>query len=144
MSLFFVVFRGLLPQWGPIWRKVLPVMYCRVKHRICHGFWLVWKCIKMMPKKTHFLAQFWRIFLYALLHSMSHASVFCQIEGHIKIHTRGKFHEYSMGGCQVINQFSIHEMTLIEGFWGLNSPKYCLIFTKFLPKVVFKKKKSVF
>ena len=101
-------------------------------------------------KKTHFFSQFWRFFLYAQLHSMSHASIFCQIEGLIKIHTRGKFHEYSMGGYQVINiqrflyQFSIHEMTLFEGFCGFNSPKYCLILTKFLPKVVFKEKKSLF
>ena len=39
---------------------------------------------------------------------------------------------------------SIHEMVLFQGFWGPNSPKFCLILLKFFPDVILKKTKPVF
>ena len=93
-----------------------------VKHRICHGFWCSPKNSSKWSQKIHFLAHFRRFFTYALLRPMSHASIFCQIEGLKKIPNCGKFHEYSICGCQVINfqsvlyQFSIHQMVPFGGF----------------------------
>ena len=46
----------------------------------------------------------------------------------MKIHNRGKFHKYSISGCQVKNfqsfayQFSIHEIGLLGRFWDLPFP----------------------
>ena len=104
----------------------------------------------MEPKKPDFLADFWRFFVYILLHHRSHASIFCQIKGIIKTYNLGKFHEYSFCGCQVIDfqsfsyRFSIHEMSLLGGFLGPNLPKYCPILMQVSPEVVFKEKKGMF
>ena len=54
----------------------------------------------------------------------------------------GKFHLYSVCGCQVIKfemfswRCSIHEMAHFWGFLDPNSPKYGQILLKFLPDVV--------
>ena len=75
---------------------------------------------------------------------------FCQVKGLMKIHNRGKFHLYSICGCQFINfpmfswHCSIHEMTLLGFFLSPNCPKYCPILLKFAPEVVFKERKTVF
>ena len=66
------------------------------------------------------------------------------------MYNRGKFHLYSICGCQVIKfemfswQWSIHEMVHFEGFLGHNSPKYGPILLKFLPEVVLKETKLAF
>ena len=84
-----------------------------------------------------------------LLHPMSYALIFWQMNGLIKIHNRGKFYEYSIFDCQVINfqsfsyRFSIHEMPLFGEVLGPNSPKYCQILLKFSPQVVLKETKTV-
>ena len=68
----------------------------------------------------------------------------------MKIHYCGKFHLYSICGCQVINlqmfswQSSIHEIALFGGFWALTPPKCCQILPKFLPELVFKETQTVF
>ena len=124
-------------------------MQCRIKHRICHSFWCSLRIHQNEAKKTHFLAHFWRFFVYSLLRPMSQASIFCQIEGLMKIHNRGKLHGYRVSSCQVINfqifwyQFSIYKTILFGGFFGPNSPKYCPILMKFSPEVLFKERKSV-
>ena len=67
----------------------------------------------------------------------------------MNIHNHGKFHLYSICGCQVINfqmfswRCSIDEIVLFgEGGRGRglgpNSSKCCQILEKFLPKLVFK------
>ena len=67
-----------------------------------------------------------------------------------KMYNCGKFHLYSISGCQVIKfeMFSwwwrIHEMAHFWGFLGPNFPKYGPILFKFLPEVVLKETKSVF
>ena len=66
------------------------------------------------------------------------------------MYNRGKFHLYSISGCQVIKfemilwQWNIHEMTHSGRFSGHNSPKYGPILLNFLPEVVLKETKSVF
>ena len=58
------------------------------------------------------------------------------------MYNHGKFHLYSICGCQVIKfemfswRWSIHEMGHFWGFLGPNSPKYGQILPKFLPEVV--------
>ena len=66
------------------------------------------------------------------------------------MYNRGKFHIYSISGCEVkkFEMFSwrcrIHEMGHFGGFLGHNFPKYGRILLKFLPEVVLKNTKSVF
>ena len=72
------------------------------------------------------------------------------MENLIQIHNRGKFHNYHICGCQVINfqmfswQWSIHELAHFGerggggGVLGPNSLKHGGILMKFAPKVAFK------
>ena len=66
------------------------------------------------------------------------------------MYNRGKFHLYSISGCEVKKfemfwwRCSILEMGHIGRFLGHNSPKYGRIFLKFLPEVVLKDTNSVF
>ena len=66
------------------------------------------------------------------------------------MYNRGKFHLYSISGCQVkkfemfLWQWSIHEMARFWAFLGPNSPKYGLILLKFAPQLVFIGSKTVF
>ena len=68
----------------------------------------------------------------------------------MKIQNHGKLHFYSICDCQVINfpmflwRCSMHEMGHFWEFLSLNSPKYCQIFAKFSPEVVFKETQTVF
>ena len=61
----------------------------------------------------------------------------------MKVHNRGKFHKYSIYGCQVKNfpsfgnPFSTHEMALLGVFLGLSSTKDGPILMKFSPKIVY-------
>ena len=50
-----------------------------------------------------FRVIFWRFFGYALPRPMGEAPIICQMKDLIKIHKCGKFHLYSIRGCQVIN-----------------------------------------
>ena len=66
------------------------------------------------------------------------------------MYNRGKFHLYSICGCQVIKfemfswRCSIHEMAHFGEFLGPNSPKNGQILLKFLPEIVLKDSKTVF
>ena len=112
-------------------------------------------------KKTDFLAQSKRVFIYALLYLMSYIPIMWQMIDLMKIHNISKFDQYSFCGWQVISfqsfsyQFSIYENALFSSFcfffWGgrgrvlgPNSPKYCLILLMFALEVVLKKKKTAF
>ena len=74
-----------------------------------------------LGQKIDFLVHFERVFVYALWHPMSYAPRFCQMKEFIEIHIRGKFHQFSICGCEVKNfhiflyWFTIHEIT---PFWG--------------------------
>ena len=100
--------------------------------------------------KNWFSCLFSEIFhLWFLLRPMSYTLIFWQMKGLIKTHNRGKFYEYSIVDCQVINfqsfsyRFSIHEMPLFGEVLGPNSSKYCQILLKFSPQVVLKETKTV-
>ena len=59
----------------------------------------------------------------------------------MKIHSRGKFHQNSICGCEVkgfesfVHRFSIYEMVLFGRFFGPYVPKYGPILPKFSPAV---------
>ena len=108
-----------------------------------------WNFQEIKPK-NRFSCSFSEVLqLRLLLPPLSYALIFWQMKGLIKIHNRGKFYEYSILDCQVINfqsfsyRFSIHEMPLFGEVLGPNSPKYCQILLKFSPQVVFKETKTV-
>ena len=125
-------------------------MQCKAKYYICYGFWHSSENSKKWNQNINFLGFFQRFLDHALLRPMGHAQIFCQMKFLMKIHNRVKFHRYRICGCEVINfpMFSwrciIHEMGHFWGFLGPNSPKYCQIFSKFLPEVVFKETQTVF
>ena len=50
-----------------------------------------------------FLAHFVSFLVYALLHPMIYAPRFFQMKDLIKICICGKFHQYSISGCEVKN-----------------------------------------
>ena len=71
------------------------------------------------------------------------------IKGLMEMYNCGKFHLYSICGCQAIKfemflwQWRIHEMAHFGRFWGPSFPKYGPILLKFLPEVLLKETKSV-
>ena len=73
-----------------------------------------------------------------------------EMKGLMRMYNCGKFHLYSICGCQVIKcemflwRCSIHEMPHLGGFLGPNFPKYGPMLLKFLPEVALKVTKSVF
>ena len=95
--------------------------------------------------KTHFPAHSKRFFVHTLLHLSATSipppppSIKCTM----KIQNRGKFHKYSICGCQVKNfpsfgnPFSTHEMALLGVFLGLLSTKDGPILMKFSPEIVY-------
>ena len=70
-------------------------------HEICYGFCWSIKKWSNWGEKAGFLAHFESFFVYALLHPMSCAPRFCQMKDLSKIYICGKFHQYSICGCEV-------------------------------------------
>ena len=98
---------------------------------------------KLSQKLNFFLPYFKRLFVYALLHPLSSTLIFCKLKDLIKVHNCGKFHLYSVCGCQVKNfqsfscKIRIHTGPIFEGLLGPCSPKNGLILLKFALEVVF-------
>ena len=97
--------------------------------------------VKIGPKKM--------FFCYVLLHPMSYAPKLFQMKDLIKIHIRGKCHQYSICCCEIKNFqsllycFKIHEMVPFWRFLGPYFPKYCSILLKFSPELVSNKINTV-
>ena len=76
-------------------------------------------------------------FDHAQLSPVVDAPILCQMKGLVEIHKCGKFHEYTICGCQVVSveMFTDQQKVLFLGafgwFFGHNSPKYCQIDFKF-------------
>ena len=97
------------------------------------------------PKNSAKKLNFWLIFGSFSITPSYALSVtpqfLCQIKGLMKMYNRGKFHLYSICGCQVIKfemfswRCSIHEMAHFGGFLGPNSPKCGPIRLKFGPRL---------
>ena len=78
--------------------------------------------------KKLIIGSFWEFFVCGILHPMSYVPRFCQMKDLIKIYVCGKFHHYSICGCELrsfLHGFSIHEMT---PFW---------VFGPLFPKILF-------
>ena len=75
----------------------------RAMSQICYGLYLTLKKVSKLGKKTGFVGHFLRFFVHALLRPLSYAQIFCQMKRLIEIHNRGKFHHYTISGCQVID-----------------------------------------
>ena len=107
-----------------------------------------------IPKNSAQNLNFWVIFgsfsitpSYALLFT---PQFLYEIKGLMEIYNRGKFHLYSISGCEVkkIEMFSwrwsIHEMVHFWGFSGPKSPKCGPILLKFAPQLLLKESKTLF
>ena len=78
-------------------------MQYQLVNDICYSFnWTIKKWWKF-SEKTDFGAHFERFLVYALLRSMSYASIPFEMKGLIEIHNRVKFHHYTISGYQVVN-----------------------------------------
>ena len=99
-----------------------------------------------------FIAKDWilKVFHLHLLTPYEYTPKLCQMKDLIIILIRGRFHEYSICGCEIKNfqsfsyWFSIHEMGPFWWFLYPYSPKYCSILVKFWPEVVSNKKNTLF
>ena len=103
-------------------------------------FWKVkWS---KFDQKTWFFGSFCEqtnFFVYALLHLMNCTPRFCQMKDLFKIYICGRFHQYSICGCEI----KIFKVSCIEsasmkwpliGFFGPYSPNYCFILDEILTR----------
>ena len=91
------------PKCGQIRRKYRSVMPFRAMSQICYSLYLVLKNGLKLGTETDFVCHFQRFFVYALLRPVSYTQIFRQKKGLIEIHNPGKFHHYTISGCQVID-----------------------------------------
>ena len=74
----------------------------------------------------------------------------CKMKVLKKMHNRGKFHLYSICGCEVIKfrmcswWWSVYDLAHFWKFFGANSLKYSSILLKFGPELVFQEIKTLF
>ena len=98
-------------------------------HQILDNFYSVQKKWSKFPPKNDFVAHFQRFCYYVLLHPMSYSQFFCQMKGLIKIHNRGKFHQYSICGYEVTNFQMVSQLQKVGfqtgsgWFFAHNSPQ---------------------
>ena len=84
--------------------KCGPVMqYQKVYHIYITLFIVLFRNGVNSAPKLRFLSYFQRFLVCTLLRPVSYAQIFCQMKGLIEIHNRGKFHHFTISGCQVID-----------------------------------------
>ena len=83
--------------------KFWQTMQCKVMCQICDSFYSVSNKTSKLGQKADFSAHFQRLFVFTCLRLIIHAPIFSQIKSLMKVHNRGKFHYYSICGCQVTN-----------------------------------------
>ena len=107
------------------------------------------KCQKFLKIQPQFLANFWKFLDYTLPRPFSSPQVLCQMRGLMDVQYRGKFHLYSICGCEVKKfemfswRWSIHKMAHFWAFLSPNSPKCRLILLKFAPQLFLKESKTL-
>ena len=80
-----------------------------------------------------------KLIFLLILHTMRDPPRICQMKDLIKIYICGKFHQYSICGCEIKNvkvfctDSVSMEMAPFYDFFGPYSPKYCLILLKLSP-----------
>ena len=143
LSLFLVIFQGLLPKRAPIWTTIFTSDALKHKASDMSRFLIQSKNSSKRSQKKIFSGSFQEIFHLHPFTLYDSPPIFFQIVGHMKIHNRGKFHEYSISGCQVIDfQFFCTDSASMKwpflgGFLVPNSAKHCLILMKLSEKVCF-------
>ena len=118
-------FKDYSPKWSPISTKISRAMQCNVTHHICYGFYKILNFFKNWPKKLIFWLLFGSFSITPCYAFVVTPQFLYQVNGIIEIHNRGKFHLYSISGCEVKKfemfswWWSIHEMA---HFWALTAP----------------------
>ena len=77
-------------------------MQTNILHHMYYGFWDSAENSKKLAQKPHFVVGFQKFLDHALFLRMGEAPIFGQMKGLMEIHNSGKFHQYSICGCQVI------------------------------------------
>ena len=73
-----------------------------------------------------------KLIFWIILHPMKHTPRFCQMKNFIKIYICGKFHQYSICGCEMkdfqgfLYWFNIHKMVPFCDFLALSPPNQIL------------------
>ena len=119
-------------------------------HQIHYCYYWSIKNWSNLGQKVYFLAHLESFFVYTLLHSMSQATKSCQMKDLIKIYICGKFHQYSICGCEGKSfqnfsyWFSIHKMAPFFEFWALTPPNIVRSCWNFEQRKFSNKTKTVF
>ena len=71
-------------------------------HHIYYGFLNSHENFKKLTQKHHFVIGFQKFLDHAIFRPMGDVPIFGQMELLMEIHNPGKFHWYSICGCQVI------------------------------------------
>ena len=77
-------------------------MQANIFHYICHGFWYSAENSKKLIQKPHFVVGIQKFQGHTFFVRVGDAPIFGQMKGLMEIHDLGKFHGYSICGCQVI------------------------------------------
>ena len=121
---FWVLLGGFLaitpPQCSQILFKFGTVIQINILHHIYYDFWDSAENLKKLPQKPHFVVGFQRFLNHALFRRVGDAPIFGQMKGLMEIHNPGKFHWYSICGCQVIYFQSLsyqQKVGFLAAFW---------------------------
>ena len=90
------------PKCSQILIKFGTVMQTNILHHIYYGFWYSAENSKKLAQKPHFVVGFQKFLDHAVFRRMGDAPILGQIKGLMEINNPGKFHRYSISGCQVI------------------------------------------
>ena len=108
------------PQCSQILFKFGTVIQTNILHHIYYDFWDSAENLKKLPQKPHFVVGFQRFLDHALFRRVGDAPIFGQMKGLMEIHNSGKFHWYSICGCQVIYFQSLsyqQKVGFLAAFW---------------------------
>ena len=106
---------------------------------------LYWRSKKWskLGQKTDFFGSFWEVFcLFPFTQFELRLKILVNERPSLSTYLRGKFHQYSICGCEFKNfrsfscLFSIHKIAPFWDFLGPYFPKYCSTLLKFWPEVV--------
>ena len=129
------------PKYSQIHFKFGTVMQANILHQIYYGFWYSTENSKKLTQKPHFVVGIQNFFDHAFFCPMDDAPIFGLMKGLMEIHNPGKFHRYSICGCQVMYFQSLlyqQKVVFLATFgWFLvdYNPKSNLICTKFSPVI---------
>ena len=137
------------PKCSQILFKIGTVMETNILHHIYYGFWYSAENFKKLTQKPHFVVGIENFLDPTLFCPLGDIPIFGQMKGLLEIHNRGKFHWYSICGCQVIylQIFSYHQKAAFLAVFGWFLVDYrtksSLIYTKLSPVMQCKAKYNI-